>query len=251
MWPCQGLGSLGLAGMFGLMAWWIHPWFLLGLAGQLGWSFWHAWRQAKRRAHDGSGFGFVDRFHVMILAWAQPVVRDWARIRGLVFGVRWNSLAQRNPAALGRLIPAGAAIRRQWWLEEWRDPLAEMATAVESAGGRVTGMSDPCSREDLSWDRVNWWAGAAAHVLEWHSDGTAVLRLKIRGWVSAKSLAPAAVVVAGAILLWMEGGLGRLGLGLAMAGGFVTAWLPAWLGRGRVARAMDAAAQRLGWRRIG
>ena len=246
-WPAAGLAGAGLVLAAMVLAIAHHPVWAAAALAQLAWTVTRARHLALATAHEGAGFRRRDRWLVTALAWWQPLARDLARWRGLLFGVRWNRVAPWQPPALARLLPA-FRLRRSWWLEAWQDPVPLLAEALQQAGGSVR-VADDCSRNDLRWHRGRRAAAEVAHVIEPHPGGTALVRLRVRGWLTAPTLLLAAV-------MGLAAGLTMAGTGVAAAAWAGLAGLTgtlagvAWTARRRLARALDRRAKAGGWRRL-
>ena len=157
------------------------PWLALGL---LGFAVWSAWQVSARNAAATSIHGPLDRLLLWWLSFLQPVVREWARLRGMMaLGAR----PSRHPL-LPDIIPptrphkitlslgtlcfwSETGITRDAWLQELRKALR--ATHIiyrEDDGWRWFDI------EAWPWSEVS---RAFLSVTEFHANGRCLTRVKL------------------------------------------------------------------------
>lgn len=157
------------------------PWLALGLLGFAGWS---AWQVSARNAAAAAIHGPLDRLLLWWLSFLQPVVREWARLRGmLALGAR----PSRHPL-LPDIIPptrphkitlslgtlcfwSETGITRDAWLQEMRKALrAAHIIYREDDGWRWFDI------EAWPWSEVS---RAFLSVTEFHANGRCLTRVKL------------------------------------------------------------------------
>lgn len=157
------------------------PWLALGLLGFAGWS---AWQVSARNAAATSIHGPLDRLLLWWLSFLQPVVREWARLRGMMaLGAR----PSRHPL-LPDIIPptrphkitlslgtlcfwSETGITRDAWLQELRKALrAAHIIYREDDGWRWFDI------EAWPWSEVS---RAFLSVTEFHANGRCLTRVKL------------------------------------------------------------------------
>lgn len=157
------------------------PWLALGL---LGFAVWSAWQVSARNAAATSIHGPLDRLLLWWLSFLQPVVREWARLRGMMaLGAR----PSRHPL-LPDIIPptrphkitlslgtlcfwSETGITRDAWLQELRKALrAAHIIYREDDGWRWFDI------EAWPWSEVS---RAFLSVTEFHANGRCLTRVKL------------------------------------------------------------------------
>lgn len=224
-----------------------------GLAlGALAFALWSAWRIS---AHNASAAGLRsprDRALLWCLSWLQPVVREWARLRGMVkLGAR-PSLAPVLPEIMPPEMPHKQSLTLgtlKFWSEDGitRDAWLEALSRSLKAAHIVF-------RQDDGWrwfDLESWPNGALSRgflsVTEYHGNNRCLTRVRLivrmrrgLGWNLLLWLAVAAIVVATGLHTLL-----LLGIAAAFA---VLVVLPVglWLIRREMARYARQAAQAAG-----
>lgn len=157
------------------------PWMALGL---LGFALWSAWQVSARNAATANIHGVRDRLLLWWLSFLQPMVREWARLRGmLTLGARPSRhplLPDIMPPTRPHKVTFNLGTLRFWsetgadrevWLEELR---------------KVLRAAHILFREDDGWrwfDVEAWpWSGtsrAFLSVTEFHGDGRCLTRVRL------------------------------------------------------------------------
>lgn len=181
------------------------PWLALGA---LGFACWAAWQVSTRNAAASGIRGAANRLLLWWLSFLQPVVREWARLRGmLTLGARPSRhplLPDIIPPVKPHKVTFSLGTLRFWseggtGREQW---LSEMRKAFRAA--------HVIFREDDGWrwfDLEAWpWAEvsrAFLSVTEFHADGRCLTRVKLLlrirrslGWHLVLWLIVAAILMA-------------------------------------------------------
>ncbi|OYW71566.1 MAG: hypothetical protein B7Z37_27455, partial [Verrucomicrobia bacterium 12-59-8] len=157
------------------------PWVAAGL---LGFALWAAWQVSARNAAAANIRGMCDRLLLWWLSFLQPVVREWARLRGmLALGARPSCSPQlpdiippsrphKITLSLGTLcFWSETGVTREGWLHELR---------------KVLRSAHILFREDDGWrwfDIEAWpWSEvsrAFLSVTEFHADGRCLTRVRL------------------------------------------------------------------------
>ncbi len=157
------------------------PW--AGVAA-LGFAMWAAWRVSRHNANTAGLHETPDRLLLWMLCWVQPVVREWARLRGMVkLGARpsWKpvlpeivppELPHKHAIRLGTLaFWSETGVAREAWLDEMR---------------RSLKTSHVIFRQDDGWrwfDLESWpnheLSRAFVTVTEYHGGGRCLTRVRI------------------------------------------------------------------------
>ncbi|WP_397384623.1 glycosyltransferase [Prosthecobacter sp.] len=157
------------------------PWLALGL---LGFACWSAWQVSARNAAAASIHGPLDRLLLWWLSFLQPVVREWARLRGmLALGARPSrhpllpdivppTRPHKITLSLGTLcFWSETGTTRDAWLQELRKALrAAHIIFREDDGWRWFDI------EAWPWSEVS---RAFLSVTEFHSNGRCLTRVKL------------------------------------------------------------------------
>jgi glycosyltransferase involved in cell wall biosynthesis len=225
------------------------PWMAAGL---LGFALWSAWQVSARNAASSNIRGMRDRLLLWWLSFLQPIVREWARLRGmLTLGARPSRhplLPDIMPPTRPHKITLSLGTLRFWsetgatreaWLRELR---------------RVLRSTHILFREDDGWrwfDIEAWpWSEvsrAFLSVTEFHADGRCLTRvrllLRIRrslGWNLLLWLIIAAILmVAGLHTLLVLGIVAAIAIALLIP-------LGVWVIRREMRKLARAAAEKAG-----
>jgi glycosyltransferase involved in cell wall biosynthesis len=225
------------------------PWIALGL---LGFALWSAWQVSARNAATANIHGKRDRLLLWWLSLLQPMVREWARLRGML---KLGARPSRHPLLPDIMPPtrphkiafnlgtlsfwSEAGTTREVWLQELRKVLRSAHTLF---------------REDDGWrwfDVEVWpWSGvsrAFLSVTEFHADGRCLTRvrllLRVRrslGWNLLLWLVIATILmVTGLHMLLVLGLVTSIAIGLVLP-------LGVWVIRREMCRLARAAASKAG-----
>lgn len=224
-----------------------------GLAlGVLLFALWAAWRTSTHNADAAGLRGLRDRLLLGWLSGAQPVVREWARLLGMLrLGARptWQpvlpeimppEMPHKQAVSLGTLkFWSEAGVTREAWLEALRHTLKT---------------SHVIFRQDDGWrwfDIEAWPNGTLSRaflsVTEYHGEGRCLTRVRLilrmrRGlglnlllWLAVAAI----IMAAGLHTLLLLGILATLGVGLVLPAGL-------WLIRREMQKSARQAAQAAG-----
>jgi len=224
------------------------PWLVVGV---LLFVLWAAWRVSARNASAACLHGWLDRALLCWLSFCQPVVREWARLCGMLkLGARpsWQPMLpdimppmrpHKISLKLGTLrFWSEAGVTRDAWLQELRKQLKTVHTLY---------------REDDGWrwfDLEAWpWSDlsrAFLSVTEYHADGRCLTRvrliLRIRrslGWNMLLWFVIAAILMAAGLHTLML-------LGITALSALLLVPLGAWLIRREMGQQARAAAKAAG-----
>ncbi len=157
------------------------PWMAVGL---LGFALWSAWQVSARNAASANIRGMRDRLLLWWLSFLQPIVREWARLRGmLTLGSRPsrqpllpNIMPPTRPhkitLSLGTLrFWSETGATRETWLHELRHVLRSAHILFrEDDGWRWFDI------EAWPWSEVS---RAFLSVTEFHADGRCLTRVRL------------------------------------------------------------------------
>ena len=193
------------------------------------------------------------RLLVMVLAFAQPLVRGWSRYFTWLHFKRTPRSVIRAHEALPKAMGRSGATRRVYWNEEGKDRhhlLGSIFQLLEEEGWRYS--------TDTGWNEWDiqiygnlWWSVVLQTVTEYHGGPKCLTRVRIRNQLVPTTVIATLIAVAIVIYRHVNGGV-HLDLWSAIPFAIFLVFLyrRARVLKKRVGELVDLAAYRIGLQRI-
>ena len=171
----------------------------------LGASAWAAWARANQNATEATPRGSSRHLLLWLLCWLQPIVREWARLRGMLrlhARPSWHPslpeiIIPRRPRKSSRRIAVVSfwsdnAIGREQWLDSLRQLLAEKKIIFRNDDGWRSFDIELVPEALISWAFVS--------MTEYHGGGRQLTRVAILQRIRKRA---AVVLLAGCCALYL------------------------------------------------
>ncbi len=170
----------------------------------LGVSVWAAWLRTNRSTSAATPRGSSERLLLWLLCWVQPVVREWARLKGML---RLRARPSWRPSLPEIIIPdrprkssrriavvsfwSDDAVGREQWLAALRQLLVDKKLAFRNDDGWRSFDIELAPEAMISWAFIS--------VTEYHGGGRQLTRVALLQRIRKRA---AAVLVAGCCALY-------------------------------------------------